>query len=62
MPHFDELAFLLSATREEAEVMVRADRFSRLEKRQLEGTAYRKHSALCLTCSRVAGGGNGVGR
>jgi hypothetical protein len=39
-PHWGKLGFLLSATAEEAEVMVRADRFSRTEKSRLEGPDY----------------------
>ena len=39
-PHWGKLTFLLSATAEEAEVMVRADRFSRIEKNRLTGPDY----------------------
>ena len=39
-PHWGKLAFLLSATPGEAEVMVRADRFSRTEKNRLTGPDY----------------------
>jgi len=39
-PHWSELGFVLTATREQAEVLVRADRFSRIEKQRLDGMAY----------------------
>jgi hypothetical protein len=54
-PHLDELAFLLSATQEEAEVMVRADRFSRIEKRQLDGMAYLVYLDILMDLGDVGG-------
>jgi hypothetical protein len=38
-PHWGELGFVLTATRDQAEVLVRADLFSRTEKQRLDAMA-----------------------
>lgn len=54
-PRLGELAFLLSATKEEAEVMVRVDRFNRVEKRQLDGMAYLVYLDILMDLAEVGG-------
>jgi len=54
-PHLRELAFLLSASREEAEAMVRADRFGRIEKRQIDHRDFLVYLDLLMHFAEVGG-------
>jgi hypothetical protein len=54
-PHWGKLTFLLSATAEEAEVMVRADRFSRIEKNRLTGPDYLIYLDILMDFAEIGG-------